>query len=47
MKWIDMFQEDLFQIPGSPRDIQEIRNCLDTGIPADLRILNTPCMEHI
>ncbi|KAK2142064.1 hypothetical protein LSH36_1001g00017 [Paralvinella palmiformis] len=29
-------QEDLFQQPGRPSEIQEIRECLDEGTPQDI-----------
>lgn len=32
-------QEDIFQQPGLRNEFEEIRDCLDTGMPDSLRIL--------
>ena len=34
-----VFQEDLFLQPGLNSEIQQIRDCLDTGSPDMIRIL--------
>ena len=38
---IFVFQEDLFQMPGLHTEIQSIRDALDTGVPEQLRILDS------
>lgn len=37
---MSLLQENLFQIPGLQTELQQIRDCLDTGVPDVLRILS-------
>ena len=44
MLYSQLFQADLFQVPGLQSEVQQIRDCLDTGVPEQLRILVLPCL---
>ena len=39
VEYLFVFQEDLFLQPGLNSEIQQIRDCLDTGSPDMIRIL--------